>query len=66
MGKSTVVEVLAAAFGFNPEGGAHNAMHETRPMESGLADHLQLIRGPGASKRGSFCGQRLCMATSVI
>lgn len=54
VGKSTVVEALAAAFGLNPEGGTHNAMHETRPTESDLADHLQLVRGAGASKRGVF------------
>jgi predicted ATPase len=54
VGKSTVVEALAAAFGLNPEGGTHAAMHETRRTESDLADHLQLIRGPGASKQGVF------------
>ena len=54
VGKSTMVEALAAAFGLNPEGGTHNAMHKTCQTESSLADHLQLIRGPGASKRGVF------------
>lgn len=53
-GKSTVVEALAAAFGLNPEGGTHAAMHQTRRTESDLADHLQVIRSPGASKRGVF------------
>lgn len=53
-GKSTVVEALAATFGLNPEGGTHAAMHHTRPTESDLADHLQLVRGPGAFKRGVF------------
>lgn len=53
-GKSTVVEALAAAFGLNAEGGTHAAMHQTRRTESDLADHLQLVRGPGASKRGVF------------
>ncbi|GAA1138990.1 AAA family ATPase [Nesterenkonia lutea] len=54
VGKSTLVEALAAAFGLNPEGGTHAATHETRPTESDLADHLQLVRGAGASKRGVF------------
>ncbi|GAA4197771.1 AAA family ATPase [Microbacterium oryzae] len=53
-GKSTLVEALAAAFGLNPEGGTHSARHETRRTESDLADHLQLIRGAGASRRGVF------------
>lgn len=53
-GKSTLVEAIAAAFGLNPEGGTHAAMHQTRSSESHLAEHLQLVRGPGASKRGVF------------
>jgi len=53
-GKSTLVEAIAGAFGLNPEGGTHSALHETRPTESELHDHLQLVRGAGASKRGVF------------
>ncbi|GAA4284971.1 AAA family ATPase [Brevibacterium daeguense] len=53
-GKSTVVEALAGAFSLNPEGGTHAAMHETRRTESDLAEHLQLVRGAGASRRGVF------------
>ncbi|OAV53970.1 AAA family ATPase [Enteractinococcus helveticum] len=53
-GKSTIVEALAAAFGLNPEGGTHAARHETRATESMLVEHLQLVRGAGASKRGVF------------
>lgn len=54
VGKSTIVEALAAGFGLNPEGGTHAAMHQTRPTESTLVDHLQLVRGAGASRRGVF------------
>ncbi|WP_244302824.1 AAA family ATPase [Leucobacter coleopterorum] len=53
-GKSTIVEAIAGAFGLNVEGGTHNAMHRTQQTESGLEDHLQLIRGAGASKKGVF------------
>lgn len=53
-GKSTLVEAIAAAFGLNPEGGTHSALHEIRPTESDLHDHLQIVRGAGASKRGVF------------
>lgn len=53
-GKSTLVEAIAAAFGLNPEGGTHSARHRTRSTESPLAEHLQLVRGLGASKRGVF------------
>lgn len=53
-GKSTLVESVAAAFGLNPEGGTHSAMHATRPTESVLSEHLRIIRGAGASKHGVF------------
>lgn len=53
-GKSTIVEALAAAFGLNPEGGTHSALHTTRASESELVNHLQMVRGVGASKRGVF------------
>ena len=34
-GKSTVLEVLAAALGLNAEGGSVNSRHVTRPSEPG-------------------------------
>jgi predicted ATPase len=53
-GKSTLVEAIAMAYGMNPEGGSTGASNRTRPSESTLGDHLQLVRGAGASKRGFF------------
>jgi predicted ATPase len=53
-GKSTLIEGLAMAFGLNPEGGSTSAMSRTRESESTLGEHLQLVRGAGASKRGFF------------
>lgn len=53
-GKSTLVEAIAMAFGMNAEGGSTGAMNRTRASESILADHVQLVRGAGASKRGFF------------
>ena len=54
VGKSTVVEAFAAAFGLNAEGGTRAARHVTRSTESDLVDHLLLVRGAGASKQGVF------------
>lgn len=54
VGKSTLVEAIAMAFGLNAEGGTTGTMIRTRETESDLADHLQLVRGAGASKRGFF------------
>ncbi|MDO5499131.1 MAG: AAA family ATPase [Propionibacteriaceae bacterium] len=53
-GKSTLVEALAEAYGFNPEGGSTGAMHTTRRSESGLPDAVTLVRGAGAAKGGYF------------
>ncbi|WP_193103720.1 ATP-binding cassette domain-containing protein [Brachybacterium sp. FME24] len=53
-GKSTLVEAIAGAYGLNAEGGGTGAMHSTRVTESPLAEHLQLVRGAGASKKGFF------------
>ncbi|WP_244301059.1 AAA family ATPase [Leucobacter insecticola] len=53
-GKSTIVEAVAAAFGLNVEGGTRNAHHRTQHTESGLEDHLRLVRDAGAAKQGVF------------
>lgn len=52
-GKSTVLEVLAAALGLNAEGGSVSSRHITRPSEPG---HLDLIveRSPGADRWAYF------------
>ena len=43
-GKSTLVEGIAAAFGFNPEGGSLNYSFETRPTHSELWKYLRLSK----------------------
>ncbi|MFJ6416077.1 ATP-binding cassette domain-containing protein [Paeniglutamicibacter sp. NPDC091659] len=53
-GKSTLVEAIAVSYGLSPEGGSTGAQHSTRVTESGLDEHLQVIRNPGASRRGYF------------
>ncbi|GAB3564170.1 AAA family ATPase [Arthrobacter alkaliphilus] len=53
-GKSTLVEAIALAYGLSPEGGSTGARHTTRPTESILANHLQLVRNAGATRRGYF------------
>ena len=52
-GKSTVLEVLAAALGLNAEGGSAGARHTTRRSEPG---HLDLVveRSPGADRWAYF------------
>lgn len=53
-GKSTLVEAIALAYGLSPEGGSTGARHTTRATESTLANHLLLVRNPGATRRGYF------------
>lgn len=54
VGKSTVMEAIAGSFGLNTEGGTHAARHATSTGQSDLTNYLQLVRGPGASRRGVF------------
>jgi predicted ATPase len=52
-GKSTVLEVMAAALGLNAEGGSVNARHQTRRSEPGALD-LIVERSPGAARWAYF------------
>ncbi|TDX84918.1 AAA family ATPase [Amycolatopsis arida] len=53
-GKSTLVEALAVAAGFNPEGGSQNFRFATRASESSLGDHLILTWGTAKPRTGFF------------
>lgn len=46
MGKSTLVEAIAVAYGFNPEGGSRNFNFTTRASHSALHNYFTLARGP--------------------
>ncbi|OIO05153.1 MAG: AAA family ATPase [Elusimicrobia bacterium CG1_02_63_36] len=53
-GKSTLLEAIAAAFGFNPEGGSRNFRFSTRPSHSPLHEKIVLSRGFRKPKDGFF------------
>jgi predicted ATPase len=53
-GKSTVLEALALAAGFNPEGGSRNFNFSTRPSESILHQSLRLARTERRPRTGFF------------
>jgi predicted ATPase len=53
-GKSTILEALAIAAGFNAEGGSRNFNFTTRPSESDLASCLRLVRGTKRPRDGFF------------
>jgi len=53
-GKSTVMEGLAVALGFGPEGGTKNVQFRTADSVSPLHDSLRLARGVPAPRDGYF------------
>jgi predicted ATPase len=53
-GKSTLIEAIAVAAGFNPEGGSQNFRFATRATESSLGDHLVLTWGTTKPRTGFF------------
>lgn len=44
-GKSTILEAIAIAMGFNPEGGSKDHMFATRETHSILHENIKLVRG---------------------
>lgn len=53
-GKSTLLEAIAVASAFNPEGGSRNLGFATRESHSQLCDHLRLRRGTTRPRDGYF------------
>ena len=53
-GKSTLLEAIAVAWGFNPEGGSRNFAFSTRASHSGLHEYLRLVRGVRKPDDGFF------------
>lgn len=54
VGKSTIIEAIAMAYGLSPEGGSTNRRPSRRPTESSLHERLTLVRGIGRSRWGYF------------
>lgn len=53
-GKSTILEAIALALGFSPEGGTKNVQFETAQTTSSLHNHLQLARSHRSPKDHYF------------
>lgn len=54
MGKSTLIEAIAIACGFNPEGGSINFNFSTRSSHSPLHQYIRLSKGPKKPRDGYF------------
>ena len=53
-GKSTLLEAIAIAWGFNPEGGSKNFHFGTRSSHSKLHEYIRLIKGVRQPQDGYF------------
>lgn len=53
-GKSTLLEAVAVAYGFNPEGGTKNFSFTSRASHSRLSEYLRLWKGVKAARDGFF------------
>jgi predicted ATPase len=53
-GKSTLLEALAVALGFNPEGGTINFSFSTQATHSELFQYIRLVRGINKPQDGFF------------
>lgn len=53
-GKSTLLEAIAVAYGFNPEGGTRNYCFSTHDTHSELCDAIRVVRGYRKEKWGYF------------
>lgn len=53
-GKSTILEAIATAYGFNPEGGTKNFSFSSRDTHSDLQQYMRLIKGLITPKDGFF------------
>src|SRR5689334_9400988 len=51
-GKSTILEAIAVAYGFNPEGGTKNFNFSTRNTHSQLNKYIRLVKGVYSPKDG--------------
>lgn len=54
VGKSTLMEAIAVAWGFNPEGGTKNFNFSTQATHSSLYEHIRLVRGVEKPRDGFF------------
>ncbi|WP_283607672.1 AAA family ATPase [Faecalispora anaeroviscerum] len=53
-GKSTLLEAIAVAAGFNPEGGTRNFSFSSRKTHSELYEYLRLVKGHRRPRDGFF------------
>lgn len=53
-GKSTILEAIAVAYGFNPEGGTRNFNFSTKSTHSQLYQYIKLVKGIKRPRDGFF------------
>ena len=65
-GKSTRIEALAVAWGFNPEGGTKNFNFKTRESHSSLSKYLRLVKSTRRARDGFFLRAESYFRTFVL
>lgn len=53
-GKSTILEAIAIAYGFNPEGGTKNFNFSSMDTHSNLHNYIRIVKGAKKPKNGFF------------
>ncbi len=53
-GKSTILEAIAVAYGFNPEGGTRNFNFSSTDTHSELHDYIRIVKGVKKPRDGFF------------
>src|SRR5690554_5277051 len=51
-GKSTILEAIAIAYGFNPEGGTKNFNFSSMDTHSNLHNYIRIVKGAKRPKNG--------------
>lgn len=66
-GKSTILEALAVAAGFNPEGGTKSFRTEQNSTDLALSNAITLARNPGKETDGFFLrGESVYLLTNYV
>ena len=65
-GKSTLLEALALALGFNPEGGTQNLKFSTRDTHSDLEEYVRVTKGKRAHRGFFFRAESFYNVASTI
>lgn len=65
-GKSTILEAIATAYGFNPEGGTKNFNFSSMDTHSNLHNYIRIVKGAQRPQSGFFCERKVFIMSLLI